>query len=255
MQFDLAFGGSHPNNGVHVRLKLQYLQEVELSSTEPEARRSDGRNDRRSLGGCSGSLGIDEFPRSAIPAPADDCAIRGLTAAALFGGWARPLPPLWNCGAQATTWGHTLTFIVIFCMNYCMVARLGGQSGSAVLFPSAGGAGLGTLASLDGDGMLGFLVEFFFCHSIFTDKEFGAQALRRRFVAPLLVLTEEQTNQLHEGLRRRQAIHLGHAGRHHGSAGLQLQDFLLQLPMALLGCTAVATILGRALSTSPISLG
>ena len=46
-------------------------------------------------------------------------------------------------------------------MNYCMVARLGGQSGSAVLFPSAGGAGLGTLASLGGDGMLVFLVEFF----------------------------------------------------------------------------------------------
>ena len=81
-----------------MRLKLQYLQEVELSSTEPEARRSDGRNDRRSLGGCSGSLGIDEFPRSAIPAPADDCAMRGLATAALFGGWARPLLPFLAVG-------------------------------------------------------------------------------------------------------------------------------------------------------------
>ena len=42
-----------------------------------------------------------------------------------------------------------------------MVARRGGQSGSAVLFPSAGGAGLGTLASLGGDGMLNFLAVFF----------------------------------------------------------------------------------------------
>ena len=46
-------------------------------------------------------------------------------------------------------------------MNYGMVARLGGQPGSAVLFPFAGGAGLGTLASLGGNGMLAFLVEFF----------------------------------------------------------------------------------------------
>ena len=47
------------------------------------------------------------------------------------------------------------------CMNYSMVARLGGHSGSAVLFPAAGGAGLGTLAYLGGDGMLVFLLEFF----------------------------------------------------------------------------------------------
>ena len=95
-----AFGGCHLNNNncVHVRLKLQYLPEVELSSTEPEARRSDGRNDRRSLGGCSGSLGIDEFPRSAIPAAADDCAMRGLATAALSGGWARPLLPFLAVG-------------------------------------------------------------------------------------------------------------------------------------------------------------
>ena len=37
--------------------------------------------------------------------------------------------------------------------------------------------GLGTLASLGGDGMLVFLVEFF-CHAIFSDQEFGALALR-----------------------------------------------------------------------------
>ena len=93
-----AINSNQPLIGVHVRLKLQYLQEVELSSTEPEARRSDGRNDRRSLGGCSGSLGIDEFPRSAIPAAADDCAIRGLATAALSGGWARPLLPFLAVG-------------------------------------------------------------------------------------------------------------------------------------------------------------
>ena len=80
--------------------------------------------------------------------------------------WARP--------PQAVT---DELFNVAICMNFCMVARLGGQLGSAVLFPSAGGAGLGTLASLDGDGMLGFLVEFF-CHAIFSDQEFGALALR-----------------------------------------------------------------------------
>ena len=34
-----------------------------------------------------------------------------------------------------------------FCMSHCMDARLGSQSGSAVLFPPAGGAGRGTLAS------------------------------------------------------------------------------------------------------------
>ena len=32
-----AFGGCHPHNSIHVRLKLQYLPEVELSPTEPEA--------------------------------------------------------------------------------------------------------------------------------------------------------------------------------------------------------------------------
>ena len=42
-----------------------------------------------------------------------------------------------------------------------MVARFGGQTGSAVLFPYVGGAGLGTLASLGGDGMLVFLAELF----------------------------------------------------------------------------------------------
>ena len=42
-----------------------------------------------------------------------------------------------------------------------MVARFGGQTGSAVLFPDVGGAGLGTLASLGGDGMLVFLAELF----------------------------------------------------------------------------------------------
>ena len=54
-------------------------------------------------------------------------------------------------------------FCMASCMNYCMVARLGGHSGSAVLFPAAaaGGAGLGTLAYLGGDGMLVFLLEFF----------------------------------------------------------------------------------------------
>ena len=46
-------------------------------------------------------------------------------------------------------------------MHHCMVARFGGQTGSAVLFPDAGGAGLGTLASLGGDGMLVFLAELF----------------------------------------------------------------------------------------------
>ena len=49
----------------------------------------------------------------------------------------------------------------IFCMHHCMVARFGGQTGSAVLFPDVGGAGLGTLASLGGDGMLVFLAELF----------------------------------------------------------------------------------------------
>ena len=34
-----------------------------------------------------------------------------------------------------------INFCMASCMNYCMDARLGGQSGSAVLFPSAGGAG------------------------------------------------------------------------------------------------------------------
>ena len=42
-----------------------------------------------------------------------------------------------------------------------MVARFGGQTGSAVLFPDVGGAGLGTFASLGGDGMLVFLAELF----------------------------------------------------------------------------------------------
>ena len=46
-------------------------------------------------------------------------------------------------------------------MHHCMVARFGGQTGSAVLFPDVGGAGLGTLASLGGDGMLVFLAELF----------------------------------------------------------------------------------------------
>ena len=44
---------------------------------------------------------------------------------------------------------------------FSMVARFGGQTGSAVLFPDVGGAGLGTLASLGGDGMLVFLAELF----------------------------------------------------------------------------------------------
>ena len=47
---------------------------------------------------------------------------------------------------------RSMNLVTNFCMasymNFCMVARLGGHSGSAVLFPAAAasGAGLGTLA-------------------------------------------------------------------------------------------------------------
>ena len=98
------------------------------------------------------------------------------------------MPPL------SSTLLFQLYFCMALCMNFGMVARFGGQSGSAVLFPSAGGAGLGTLAALGGDGMLVFLVEFF-GHSIFTDNEFGALALRRlRWARPPQAVTDELFN-------------------------------------------------------------
>ena len=103
-------------------------------------------------------------------------------------GWGACVPPL------SSTLLFQLYFCMALCMNFCMVARFGGQSGSAVLFPSAGGAGLGTLAALGGDGMLVFLVEFF-GHSIFADNEFGALALRRlRWARPPQAVTDELFN-------------------------------------------------------------